>query len=94
MDIQSVRNYAIQILVLEHNAQKDKIIFFNKLIDNNLLDQNRLLKACINHYYSSELRKNMYKSSEIILDASIEFEVSTTWVYNCIYKYPHVVLEF
>ena len=94
MDRKALRNYAVKVLGLKDRTQKDKITFFNKLFDNHLLDQNRLLKACLNHSYRKKLREdNTRKSSDIVLDIALEFEISTKTVYNCIYKYPHVVLE-
>lgn len=96
MDRESIKNYAIKVITerLEKSNAPEKINFFQRLWDNHLLDQERILKGCINHFYQRQFKLNDCDTKNTIIDAAIEFEVSCSMVKNTIYKFKHVGLDF
>lgn len=96
MNIDLVKQYAIKVLV--EDTPKDqaplKLNFFNYLINNGLIDSQRLRKGCINHFYDKVCKDHGGADRAAIIDTAIEFDCSTRTVYNVVYKFRNVRLRF
>lgn len=88
MDSKELRRYALNIV-----PKKDKDVF-SKLYDNGIIDKPKLLKGCINHFYDERYKQNDCHSLNTLIDASIEFNITTLAVKNVIYKFRDVRLVF
>lgn len=92
LDKLEIRNYAIAVIKETHNT--DSIELFEKLFKNGLIDQERVLKGCINHYYDKQYKLNNCIMGDTVIDTSILFDISTSQVKNTIYKFRNVRLDF
>lgn len=94
MDREALRKYAEKVIIEKNNGtSNDKISYFNKLWSSNIVDQERLLKGAINHYYDNIFKENDHNTKDSIMDTAIHFEISSSCVKNVIYKYRHVILN-
>jgi len=91
MDETSLKNYAIKII---KSKGISNIEIFSKMFDNGLIDRERVLKGCINHYYDFKLKENECNVKNTVLDAAIEFDVSCRTVQNTIYKFRNIRIDF
>ena len=96
MNRQGLENYVVKVLTKELSTEElpIKLNFFKQLWNNNLLDQERILKGCINHYYDKKFKENDCNAKNTTYDVAIEFDVSYSMVQNVIYKFKHVTLRF
>jgi len=96
MNTSFVKEYAIKVL-LETTPKEQttlKLNFFTHLINNGLVDFQRLKKGCINHYYDKACKENGGSDKNVILDTAIEFDCTTRTVHNVVYKFSNVRLIF
>jgi len=95
MDIKQVNDYAIKVLIerTPEAGVKGRVKLFKYLINNGLIDQQRLKKACVNHYYDLQV-KECETNKDAVLDTAIEFDCSISFIHNVIYKFRDVVLSF
>ena len=93
---EDLENYVVKVLAetLSKEELPIKLAFFKHLWNNNLIDQERILKGCINHYYDSQYKINNCHAKNTTYDTAIQFDVSVSTVQNVIYKFRHVVLKF
>lgn len=96
MNIKLVNDYATKVLLeqIPKEQQKIKLEFFTHLINNGLVDYQRLFKGCVNHYYDKQYKENGCVSGVTVIDTSLEFECSTRTIYTVIYKFKNVRLDF
>ena len=96
MDVKEVKDYAIKVLISSTPKEdvEQKIYTFESFFNNQLIDTNRLLKGCINHYYDKKYKENKMNSFNTVIDCAIKFGVSTSTVNNTIYKFKKVRLLF
>ena len=88
MNVQTLKEYALDVIPEE---QKE---VFSKLYDGNIIDRQRLLKGCINHFYDAKFKENDNDTASTVIDTSIEFEVSISTIQNVIHKFRNVRLDF
>lgn len=86
-----VKEYATTVLLLE---APEKLDFFTHLINNGLIDYQRLKKGCINHFYDKICKENGGSDKNAIIDTAIEFDCTSRTVYNTVYKFNDVRLKF
>ena len=94
MNTTFVKDYAIKVLLEETLNEKSTLIFFKNLINNGLIDGERLKKGCINHFYDKACKDNGGSNKNAILDTAIEFDCTTRTVYNVVYNFTKVRLRF
>ena len=95
MDREALKKYADKVII-ERSRPEDcnrKIDFFTQLWASNIIDQERVLKGAINHYYDNIFKENECNTKESVLDTAIYFEVSVSTVKNTIYKFNSVRLN-
>lgn len=94
MDRLNIKNYAISVIQESIDNSEKEVELFKKLYDNGLIDNERVLKGCINHLYDKAFKENDCSVKNSVLDTAIEFDVSTRLVENTIYKFRHIRLSF
>ncbi len=77
MNTDFVKEYAVKVLLEEAPT---KLKFFTHLINNGLVDYQRLKKGCINHFYDKACKENGGSDRNVILDTAIEFDCSSRTV--------------
>ena len=96
MDRVQLENYVIKVLTQELSKEElpIKLAFFKRLWSNNVIDEPRLLKGCINHFYDNVFKENNHCTKDSVMDTAIEFEITISKVKNTIYDFSHVRLIF
>lgn len=95
MDREALRKYCEKIII-ERNSEAAiglKVNFFNQCWAANIIDQERVLKGCINHFYDIVFKENKCNTKNSIIDTAIHFEVSISTVKNSIYKFNNIRLN-
>lgn len=88
MNGNALKKYAMSV------APEDQRELFSKLYDNGIIDKQKLLKGCINHFYDARFKENNNDTGSTVIDTSIEFEVSISTIQNVIYKFRKIRLCF
>ena len=99
MNIEALTSYVIDKISQQENNTANKIDFFKTMLKNNLIDKHYLQKACINDFYDVKYKENSKENTnsivrDTVLDVSLAFDVCERTVYNSIYKYSHIRLQF
>lgn len=96
MEIDFVKEYALKVLLEETPKEQTevKLIFFNHLFNNGLVDYQRLKKGCINHFYDNICKEIGGSDKSAVLDTAIEFDCTAKTVRNTIYKFSDIRLNF
>ena len=96
MDTDYIKDYAIRVLLEETPKEqaKVKLNFFTHLINNGLVDYQRLKKGCINHFYDKIIKETGVSDKNAVLEAAMEFDCAPRTVQNVIYKFNDVRLMF
>lgn len=91
-----VKHYVEKIIIEQSSEidRKQKLSFFNKLWTSHIVDNERLLKGAINHFYDKKFKENNCNTKESVYDTATFFAVSISTVKNTIYQYRDVVLSF
>jgi len=96
MNKKIVKDYAIAVLIEQAPKEQTeiKLQFFQHLINNGLVDYQRLFKGCVNHFYNKEIKINGASNKFTVIDAAIEFDCSVGTIHNVIYKFRKIELVF
>ena len=96
MERLEVKNYVEKVITEEtpDYELKQKLAFFNKMWASRTIDNERLLKGAINHYYDKRFKENKCNTKETVYDTAVYFAVSISTVKNTIYQYRNIVLKF
>ena len=98
MNLEALKSYVIDKISEQKNSQQ-KIDFFNQMFKCNLIDKQYLKKACINDFYDKRYKENLKTGTisivrDSVLDVCLEFDICERTVYNVIYKFSYIRLEF
>lgn len=88
MNHELFKEYAITLIP---EAEREMFI---TLYDSDVIDRQRLMKACINDLYDKKFKENDNKTREAAIDVSLEFGVSPSTIYNVIYKFRSIRFVF
>ena len=99
MNIEALTSYVIDKISQQENNTANKIDFFKIMLKNNLIDKHYLQKACINDFYDVKYKENSKTETnsivrDSVLDVCLAFDVCERTVYNSIYKFSHIRLQF